>query len=85
MGAPPPAASAKTTADVGFGGRAERALPPLPPPPENLPFASMNGGQIILRVIIVLGIAYLVATFGGRILHDSACGAPEAISQRFCQ
>ena len=62
--------------DVGFGGGSARPLPPLPPPPKALPFSNLNGGQIILRVIIVLAVAYIVAVLGGKLIHDAACAVP---------
>ena len=67
-----------TRADVGFGGAAERPLPPLPPPPRSLPFEKLNGAQIIMRVIVVVIVAWLIAMFAKEALHTSACQIPDS-------
>ena len=67
-----------TRADVGFGAASARPLPPLPPPPRSLPFEKLNGAQIILRVIVVVIVAWLIAMFTSRALHDTACMIPDS-------
>ena len=67
MGAPAgpaKAAAGPTPHNVGFGERSDRALPPLPPPPEARPFEKYNTTQVVLRAIIVLASLYIVLTIG---------------------
>ena len=50
----------------------------MPPPPRTLPFEKLNGGQVILRVIIVLIVAWLVAVIVKQVLHETACMMPDS-------
>ena len=69
---PPP-----TRADVGFGGGADRPLPPnMPPPPRALPFDNLNSGQIMLRAIILVMVLFILVVIGRRALQEAACASP---------
>lgn len=61
---PARAAAAPTPHNIGFGERSDRALPPLPPPPEARPFEKYNATQILLRAIIVIAAVYIVIVVG---------------------
>jgi hypothetical protein len=75
VGAPPPSRP-PTRPDVGFGDGTSRPLPPIPPPPAELPRASLNPAQIVLRTLIVLAAAYLIVTFGHNAIQMTVCMVP---------
>jgi len=57
-------------------GLGDAALPPgsLPPPPKHLPITRLDPGQIFLRTLIILGLAYVIVVIGHRALqvfHDA--------------
>ena len=78
--APPLAASGATGPKIGFGGNT--ALPPIPPPPKELPLVRLNATQVFLRVLILLGVAYVILVLGQELIvgaRNTACAVPSPL------
>src|SRR5579859_3555544 len=61
VGEPSPRARAAALGrkDIGLSGDLEK-IPNLPPPPPSLPITALNPGQIMLRALVVILVAYIL-------------------------